>query len=205
MASRLGSSWKIITLLIIVILTLAVFLFFRGPYVSDLLKMVILPEVQAALGRHVVAEKIVLNIFPVYVEAQGFIVFDEEGGPFATSERIKVYPRLSGLFEGRIDIQRIVLMSPSIDGTLEELETISSVVREREGEEPEAAFELGVKTIAVREGRVSLKVEKSGESFSARELNADIALKEKPEIDFSAAFRPCLLPSRVVWSLTVRP
>jgi translocation and assembly module TamB len=130
----------------------------------------------------------VLNVFPVYLEAQNIRVFDEEGGAFASSERIKVYPRLSALFEGRIDIQRVVLMRPGIDGTVEEVESIVSRVRERDREEgePEPAFELDIKTIAVREATVSLVVVKSGESFSAREFNADIALKEEPEVDFSA-------------------
>jgi hypothetical protein len=188
MASRLGSNWKIIVLLVVVVLTLAAFLFFRGPYVSDFLKVLLLPEVQAALGRHVVVDKIVLNVFPVYLEAQGIRIFDEEGGEAASGERIKVYPALSGLLERRIDIQRVVLMRPVIDCTLEEVESIASNVRMRvrEGEEPEAAFELGIKSIAVREGAVSLTDEETGESFSAGVINADIALKEKPEIDFSA-------------------
>jgi hypothetical protein len=48
----------------------------RGTYISNYLKKLILPELSEATGREVMARKISVNIFPLFIEARELRVFD---------------------------------------------------------------------------------------------------------------------------------
>ncbi|MFA4828906.1 MAG: hypothetical protein WC594_06780, partial [Thermodesulfovibrionales bacterium] len=69
----------------------------RGPYISNALKRIILPELENMSGRKVIAQKIYFNLFPLFIEARGLKFFDEEGNRVLTAERVKGYVGLSGI------------------------------------------------------------------------------------------------------------
>ncbi|MBM4129067.1 MAG: hypothetical protein FJ243_02980, partial [Nitrospira sp.] len=70
----------------------------RGPQVSDALKKLILPELEAAFGQNVIVQKIHVNIFPLFIEAKGIKVFDESGDRILSAKRVKGYVEFPGLF-----------------------------------------------------------------------------------------------------------
>ena len=69
----------------------------RGPHISNALKKIILPELENMTGRKVIAQSIYLNLFPLFIEAKGVKLFDDEGNRVLTVDRIKGYPKLSAI------------------------------------------------------------------------------------------------------------
>ncbi|GAB4482574.1 MAG: translocation/assembly module TamB domain-containing protein [Thermodesulfovibrionales bacterium] len=93
--------------LAVIAIVLAVFL--RGPHISNALKRMILPEFEAALGQHVIAQKIYVNLFPLFIEAKGVKVYDEQGKRILLAKRVKAYVDLSGFLQREMRIRRLVL------------------------------------------------------------------------------------------------
>ena len=54
-------------------------MYLRGPHVSNALKKLILPELEMATGHKVIAQKIYINIYPLFIEAKEMKMFDDEG------------------------------------------------------------------------------------------------------------------------------
>jgi hypothetical protein len=80
----------------------------RGPHVSNLLKRLILPELSLATGRQVMAQKIYINIFPLFIEAKELKV-SEGGSEILHIPRIKGYIGLSGLLRKEVVLKRLVI------------------------------------------------------------------------------------------------
>src|SRR5512139_3891741 len=96
----------------IILIILAIVL--RGPHVSNALKKLILPELEAATGKRVIASRIYINIFPLFVEAKDLKVFDEHGEKIVLTKRVKAYIELSGLISRTLIIRRLVIREPVI-------------------------------------------------------------------------------------------
>jgi hypothetical protein len=73
-----------------------VFFVLRGPYISNALKRIIQPELEALTGRKVITQKIFINLFPLFAEAKDIKVFDDKGERILTVKRAKAYIDLSG-------------------------------------------------------------------------------------------------------------
>src|SRR5512139_940576 len=98
---------------IAVIIGVAAFIL-RGPQVSNALKRLILPEIEQLVGRKAVAQKIYINLFPLFVEAKGLKVFDEKGERILFVQRVKAYLDLTSIAGRQIKIRRLVLKEPEI-------------------------------------------------------------------------------------------
>src|SRR4030042_4276532 len=88
---------RILYLLILTFIISLVIFISRGPYISNGLKRIILPELEDALGQKVLVQKIYINIFPLFIEAKGLKVFDEDGNRIVFAKRVKGYVGLSKL------------------------------------------------------------------------------------------------------------
>ncbi len=82
---------RVLSLLFLTIVIGLVIFISRGPYVSNALKRLILPELEAALQQKVIAKKIYINIFPLFIEAKDLKVFDEDGKRILLANRVKGY------------------------------------------------------------------------------------------------------------------
>ena len=74
-AIRKRAPYFLIAAFIISVLILVV----RGEFVSNLLKGVILPELEDATGQKVTVQKLYLNLFPLFIEANGLKIADGSG------------------------------------------------------------------------------------------------------------------------------
>ena len=81
----------------------------RGTHISNVLKREILPELEIATGHKVIAQKIYVNLFPLFVEAKEIKIFDEEGNRILLAKRVKGYLDISGIFYKSIKIRRLVI------------------------------------------------------------------------------------------------
>lgn len=179
---------KAIALLIIVLLATGLFLFLRGPYVSNMLKRAILPELGAAIGREVVAQKIYFNLIPLFVEAKGVKVFDEAGQRILAAERIKGYIGLSGILRGQIGIRRIVVKAPAVWTDSEQASEILENIRkfESRGEDKgKKPIKVSVHAVQVKDGALSFYDMKTRTVASLQGIDGEAILRAEPELSLS--------------------
>jgi autotransporter translocation and assembly factor TamB len=179
---------KAIALLIIVLLASGLVLFLRGPYVSNMLKRAILPELGAAIGREVVAQKIYFNLIPLFVEAKGVKAFDGAGERVFAAERIKGYISLSGIFRGEIGIRRIAVKAPAVWTDREQASEVLENIRRyqsREQEKGKKPIRVRVDAVQVKGGMLSFYDMKSGVAASLQGINGEAVLRAEPEISLS--------------------
>ncbi|HUO75989.1 MAG TPA: hypothetical protein VMU21_00290 [Thermodesulfovibrionales bacterium] len=99
---------KILFVAVPVVIVVLTMVFFRGPHISNLLKNLILPELSSLTGKQVMAQKITLNLFPLFIEAKGIKVLDE-GIEIVHLPRVKGYIEASGLLRKRLVLRRITV------------------------------------------------------------------------------------------------
>lgn len=180
----LGHKKKIAALLLVLVVMASVVIFFRGPYVSNMLKMAILPRVNEATGLNVIAGKIILNIFPLYAEARDVKAFGRDKQRVFTAGRVKAYLSISDILKRRVVVSRVVIVRPVVSADLTVALGMAGAVGKKK-KEGMKIVSLDVKTVAVKQGDIYLKDEKTGVNAQARGLDADIVFKENPEVLFS--------------------
>ncbi len=159
-------------------------MFLRGPYMSNLLKSLVLPEVEKELGLQVMAQKIRLNLLPFYVEALEIKVFDESGEKIIAAASIKAYMSIFDVLERRLIPTVIVIKKPKVWLDRTKAAALIGSVGGPENKEAKAA-ELNLKNIVVREGEVYYRDEGLKGTFEARGLNAEVILRDRPEVVMS--------------------
>lgn len=142
-----------IALLAALLLILSLFAFIsRGPHVSNLLKRLILPELSIATGREVVAQKIYVNILPLFIEAKEVKVF-EGGDEIMRIPRVKGYIEISGLLRKKLVLRRLVVKEPDIRSDASRLEDIIEKVKHYLSVERRTPLKVIVKAVVMDNGK----------------------------------------------------
>ena len=160
----------------------ALFFGLRGAYVSDLLKQKILPELQSMLGLRVTAERIYLNIFPLFIEARRMKVTDEKGQRLMELPRVKAYLELTGLFDRRLTIRRLVVRDPGIDVSRKQVEAIAENIRHYLATTRKDALKVKVRAVEVKSGTISLADEQEAISVVLKEFGGEAILGEAARV-----------------------
>lgn len=148
-----NSKIKIVLLSSALLLCGLVFFAARGAYVSNLLKGLVLTELSAATGRQVLAGKIILNIFPLFIEARDLRVLDNNNGAeLLKVPRLKGYVNFSGLLKKELVIRRLVVNGPDIKTDADQVEDLIRHINEFLSVERPEALKVVVKSIVVNEG-----------------------------------------------------
>ena len=150
----------------------------RGPYISNALKKIILPELENMTGRKVIAQSIYLNLFPLFIEAKGVKLFDDEGNRVLTVGRIKGYPKLSAIRRKKIALKRIVLKEPELWTDREQAEDIIKRVKEYLSKEDPKKLKVVVDVIEVRDGGFGFYDPAYGAVLRGKGLSGEILLGE---------------------------
>lgn len=138
---------------IAVIIGVAAFIL-RGPQVSNALKRLILPEIEQLVGRKAVAQKIYINLFPLFVEAKGLKVFDEKGERILFVQRVKAYLDLTSIAGRQIKIRRLVLKEPEITTDRKQAMDIAAHVKDYLEKVSDTAFKVKIKAAQVQNGGI---------------------------------------------------
>ncbi|MFH0933460.1 MAG: AsmA-like C-terminal region-containing protein, partial [Nitrospirota bacterium] len=169
----------------------------RGPHISNALKKLILPELEAALQQKVIAKKIYINIFPFFIEAKDLKVFDEEGKRILFSKRVKGYIEPLGLLRKHISIRRLVVKEPNLSSDKGHLDEVIKNVKaylEKQGRFP---FKVKVKVVEINEGSASFYDEDLETSLDTKGLGGELILGKEPRLNISVknfAIRKAGLP-----------
>ena len=175
--------FKRIIYLSVCILFIGIIIFvFRGPYISNALKRVILPELENMSGRKVIAQKIYLNLFPLFVEAKGVKVFDDKGNKVLTADVAKGYVGLSGILRREIVIKRIVIKKPEIWTDRDQLNDIVDRVKTYLAKKDQKKIKVKADVIEVRDGEFSFYDAAYNAIITGRELSGEVLLGEMPRL-----------------------
>ncbi|HYQ47846.1 MAG TPA: hypothetical protein VEP69_02160, partial [Thermodesulfovibrionales bacterium] len=164
----------------IILIILAIVL--RGPQVSNALKKLILPELEAATGKRVIASKIYINIFPFFVEAKDLKVFGDHGEKVLLAKRVKAYIELSGLFSRTLTIRRLVIREPVVLTDENEVKAIEQSIREYLAKTRKDAIKVKVLAVEIQGGSGQFRSESFKTSLGVDGLRGEVILGGAPRI-----------------------
>lgn len=171
----------ILSVLLIFILGLAV-LVPRIPQISDTLKGRLIPELEEITGEKVAVETIALNLFPLFLEAKGIRLLDEQGSALIKTVRAKAYIDLGGIFSKRITLYRLVFYDPEISIRRQKLEEIIHHVRTYLQKEKTKDFEVKVNVIEVKKGTVLVRDEPAQSLLAIEGLSGEFIGGERQRL-----------------------
>lgn len=175
---------RIISIAILALLIGIFFYALRGPNISNVLKKVILPELELITGRKFIAQKIYINIFPLFVEMKDVKAFDDNGNRIFSVERVKGYVGISGLLRKEIVLRRLVIKGPVIQSDRGQVEEIMQNVKKYLSEESKMPFKVIIKSVNICNGVLSLQDENY--KLLAEGMNAEIVLSRTPRFRISS-------------------
>lgn len=174
---------KLISYVIAALFLIGTLMFvFRGPYISNALKKIILSELESMTGHKIIAQKIYLNIFPLFVEANGLKVYDDAGNSVLTVQRAKAYLSLSGIFRNELALKRILIREPNISADKEKLNEIIKKIKEYLSKEGRNGIKVQVKSIEVRNGGFAFYDTAKGSVITGSGVDGEIMLGYTPRI-----------------------
>ncbi|MEW6162398.1 MAG: translocation/assembly module TamB domain-containing protein [Nitrospirota bacterium] len=176
---------KVLYLLFFTIVVGLVIFVSRGPHVSNVLKRLILPELEAAFRQRVIAQKIYINIFPFFVEAKGMKVFDEDGKRIFFANRVKGYVEPLGLLSKRISIRRLVIKEPDISTDKEQIGEVIRSFKAYLKEERRLPFKVRIKAAEINEGSASLRDEDLKSLIGIKGLGGEVIFGRDPRLKMS--------------------
>ncbi len=168
------------------LITLVIALALRGPHVSNTLKKVILPELEHATGKRVIAQKIYVNIFPLFIEAKGLKIFDEDGNKILLAQRVKAYLDISGLFSRAVTIRRLVIREPVIEASEEQAEAIGKNIRDYLASTRKDALKVKVVALELQQCKADLRSEGLKTALAINGLSGEAILGESQRIRVDA-------------------
>ncbi|MEW6418513.1 MAG: translocation/assembly module TamB domain-containing protein [Nitrospirota bacterium] len=154
----------------------------RGPYISNGLKRIILPELEDALGQKVMVQKIYINVFPLFIEARDMKIFDEDGNRIVFAKRVKGYIGLSKLLSRQLSIQRLVIKEPDISTNRDQLNEIIKSVKTYLEKERKTAFKVKIKVIEVINGNAYLRDDNLKGEMGIRGLGGELIIGKNPRL-----------------------
>ncbi|MBF0558416.1 MAG: translocation/assembly module TamB domain-containing protein [Nitrospirae bacterium] len=167
------------------VLLLGIFLYVsRGPNISNALKRIILPELEAATGRKFIAQQIYVNLFPLFAEIKGLKSFDDKGDKFVEIRRVKGYIGLTGLLERKLYINRLVLKEADVLADRQQLDEIAANIKRYLARETKMPIKVVVKSVSLQDAAIMFHDDDY--KLSAIGLNADAVLGKTPKFILSS-------------------
>ncbi|MFZ5996057.1 MAG: translocation/assembly module TamB domain-containing protein [Nitrospirota bacterium] len=189
---------KIVYILIFVLI-FGMFLYVsRGPNVSNVLKKLILPELELATGKKFIAQKIYINVVPLFIEIKGMKVFDDNGTRIVELDRVKGYIGLSGLLSKEIVVKRLVIKGAGVRTSREQVEEIVTNIKRYLAEEQKSAFKVKVKSIDLVDSSISFQDNEY--QIALEEFDALVVLSDVPR--FRLASKKAVLKKKDLPELT---
>lgn len=168
---------------LILFLVAVLFFLLRGPYLSNSIKRVIIPVIENATGERIIIDDAVINLFPFYLQAKGFKVFDKDGNRLLWITKARAYIDLLGLVAGEVRIRRLTLKEPDLTADSADIKRVSDNIRRYLSSGKEGNFKLDLNNIKLTEGTFLLN--DSMEKYTGNGLFADIVFKKRTLADFS--------------------
>ncbi|HSW61823.1 MAG TPA: translocation/assembly module TamB domain-containing protein [Dissulfurispiraceae bacterium] len=175
---------KLLYYAVLAVFLALIFYILRGPNISNELKKLILPELEAATGKKFVAQKIYINLIPFFIEIKELKAFDEDGTRVLTAERVKGYISLSGFLDKQIVIKRLSIQKAQVYADDLQVETTVKHITAYLQQESKFPFKLVIQSVLI--DNAEFQHQSGGAEFAATGLHADILLGKTPRFRITA-------------------
>lgn len=138
----------------VVIFFAIVFFLLRGPYLSNSIKRIIIPQLENLTRERILIDKAVINLFPFYVQAKGFRLFDKDGNRILWITKTRVYIELIGLFSNEIRIRKLTLREPDLTAADSDIRRILDNIRKSASVGEKGKFSVALKNIQLTDGNI---------------------------------------------------
>jgi translocation and assembly module TamB len=158
----------------------------RGPHISNSLKRTILPELEMATGHKVIAQKIYINLFPLFVEAKELKMFDEDGNRILLAKRVKAYLDISGIFDKSIKIRRLVIKEPVVTADRQKTKEIIDNIKTYLSQKKKKKINVQVMSVEVQHGKAAYTDIDIKTTLSLYGFDGEIIIGKVPKIKGTA-------------------
>jgi translocation and assembly module TamB len=156
---RLQSTKARITALLglIVLFFGIVFFLLRGPYLSNSIKRILIPALESVTRESIIIDKAVINLFPFYVQAKGFKLFDRDGNRLLWITKTRAYIDLIGLLSNEIRIRKLTLLNPDLSAGEQDLARLIDNVKQSSDIGKEGKFSVVLRNIKITDGNLTYR------------------------------------------------
>lgn len=168
--------------IILVVLAIAGMLTYalRGPDISNALKKIILPELELITGKQFTAQKIYINIFPLFAEMKNVKAVDSNGDLILSADRVKAYIGFSQIFKRTITIRKLFVFNPDINASDRQITDIYKKVEEYLASEPVSPIKVKIRRVDLVNAQI--KTSSAILDATATGLNLTAHLRDTPRI-----------------------
>ncbi len=171
---------QIITLLSLVIIFFCILFFLlRGPYLSNSIKRIIVPQLENITRERIIIDKAVINLFPFYVQAKGLNLFDKDGNRMLWITKSRAYIDLLGLLSDEIVIRKLVLNEPDLSADENDISRIIDSIKKSASIGEQGKFKVVLKNIKLTDGNINYKPAKHQTKIFGSGLFFDMAMKKR--------------------------
>jgi translocation and assembly module TamB len=188
-------------LTVTIIVISIIFFLLRGPYLSNYIKRMIIPVLENVSRERILIDKAVINLFPFYVQAKGFKVFDKDGNRLLWITKSRAYIDLVGLLSKEVRIRRLTLLEPDLTVGEDDLKRIIEHIRNTSSDGGEGEYTVSIKNIKLTDGNlkygykdgapgiegtglfIDMMTKKSGSTINAMLKDAKLRLDNNAEIE----------------------
>jgi translocation and assembly module TamB len=128
----------------------------RTQYVSDNLKAVAIPELEAMTGKKVSISSIYINILPFFVEIHDAAIMEDSGRRLFSAARVKGYVSLTGLLGREIVIKRLTADDVNVGVDEKQIEEVGANIKKYLAKEREDSFKLKARSVLLNRGQFDL-------------------------------------------------
>lgn len=185
--NRTKKTVRYLFLFIFLLLIGVVFLFTRSDYVSNKLKGMIIPELEAASGKNITIQNISINIMPLFIDVKGLEVFADDGNKIFAVNKVRGYVDILNLLEQNVSIQRLIFKGPQISSSRKQIEEIIENIKNYSEKESDTKFNVKVEVdiIECTDGAVLFSDKKTNSLINVTGLNSEVTIEEEPQIKMS--------------------
>jgi translocation and assembly module TamB len=174
----LRSKFKNRFIVIIGVIFLIAILFFllRGPYLSNSIKRVIIPALEAATKEKVIIDNAVINLFPFYIQTKGLKMFDKDGNKLLWITKARAYIDLTSILSKELVIRKLAIKEPDLTADEVDLKRIIENLKGTISGEGNRKHQISFRNIEVTGGEFELK-NINGVTFLGEGLFFDMTAK----------------------------
>jgi translocation and assembly module TamB len=168
----------------VILISAIAFFLLRGPHLSNAIKRIILPVLEEATGERIIIDKAVINLFPFYLQARRFKVFNDEGTRLLWIRKTRAYIDLAGLLSGEVRIRRLIITDPELTADLKELEKVGDSIDKKARGSNGKKFRVKLKSTKIMNGRFRVTNKEEKSSAFGRGLHVEMIMKDRAYADF---------------------
>ncbi len=174
---------KTIAVTLLLIIFLFTFILMRSSFVSENLKAIILPEIEYVINKKVSADKIYLNIFPLFVGINELKAFDDDNKEIFHTKKVRGYIGFFELFNKKIMVKRLSIKEPVISMQKKQLEDIISSIPKLNTTDKKKPITLIIKSVHIDNANIAIW--DNNYTLSMSGFNSYILTLGRPEIKIS--------------------